>query len=254
MNNGLSIFEYSQLFQMPIENIEIIHTYSTMNGQIWALFINKKVHFYYETENKLTKVQEILDTPLSNITVTKLRNYLQLSYPRLAQLNDGTYKLYLSGRLLGGGKISNELQTAMFSRAIWNWDGNDDIIQDILHRRIHWNLFHEHWKENDPSWPFRLTFERTSHSFMGILQDARKITFIVGQNHKKFHNLFISPLTKFFMSFGAFDSGNTNASIDAIFGSEKEEDIYSLRLAYYLNKTLIVYISKDLQYMDVDSS
>ena len=234
---------------LPISEINatnIIHVYTTEKGRIWALSINKEMNFFLENENKLKKIEEIVANSFSNMTDPTVRIYLQISYPRLSQLNDGSYKLYLSGRLLGGGKICKELQTKLKNSERWKWDSNvvewvelDKWLSEYLHLDLPRKLG---IKGNETF----LVITRTSHIFLGIRKDARKITFS-NPPFFKATNWVFKPFSTYF-----FGAGSSNGAAEAILGSENSNDIDDLQNAFFRNKTIIIYVSKDLEDMEVD--
>lgn len=121
--------------------ISLIHTWPTSKGNIQVHSKdNGLLSFSFETSGLSREIREII----SSFPLSKLKNgyhdYFQCTHARLVELSDGSLKLYLNPRILGG-MLSMVQKARSVSLGIPNLSVSDQEIENNIRKSIPSNTY-----------------------------------------------------------------------------------------------------------------
>jgi len=211
-----------------------ICTLTTSRGQSIGLMYENGMHqFYLRHSGKLERIQQIVaDFSLDHIPTPKLLRCIQMTYPRLVQFNDGSFKLYLRTRGPLGGMTEQKLQLCR------NLQIGDDAVEDAI---VADNLIEAAASPTRHSFS-SVTVQTIDYIYPGksTPKRVREIIVQVG-NWDWFVNVIKALVSQ------PITGVNTDRAVQAILGSKDVPNCEAMIKAYKKNYGFRIFVSYDLQ-------
>ena len=204
------------------------------------ILINKKsdglsIWFQGSARADFIKIDDIVsDVALDTLSPKKRSEVLSTMTPRIVMLSDGSKKLYLNLKLLGGMISEHEEQLC---REIGIYDqniNNAQVARNILKRM-------------------------PSNAFNWVAVDQVNYEFPLEQGRKVSRRIRVAPgnvqaLLNFLkVIYKSNKSVNASGAVQAILGSKDEDDIKDLQVAFNKNYNFNIYVSLDHRHLHFDA-
>ncbi len=204
--------------------------YSSINLAVTNILVNREKDesfFSIVSGNTVQKIQEVVaDFPYKQFSISTLRSILPTMHSRVVCLSDGSRKLYLHARLLGGGLPEGDLQRAE-QLGIYN--------PDIADKQVATNILNVIGDSTYSS----VFVDTRDYQFMGrrASHPSRMISLTPGAWQ------FFVNVMKVLVYKQDHHRPNGNAVVSAVLGSNDPDDLAWLEASFRSNKNICVFFS-----------
>ena len=203
--------------------------YSSINLAVTNILVNREKDesfFSIVSGNTVQKIQEVVaDFPYKQFPISTLRSILPTMHSRVVCLSDGSRKLYLHARLLGGGLPEEDLQRAA-QLGIYN--------PDITDKQVAANV---------------LSVIGDS-TYSSIFVDTREYQFMGGRENLHLSRMisltpgawkFFVNVMKVLINKRDYHIPNGNGVVSAVLGSNDPDDLASLEASFRSNQNICLF-------------